>query len=200
MPLTWDSSTDSATTWTVWVMNDSSTSATTEGVWGNWTSGTNYTVTNVWVSWAGTTNGNYPVTAPYTPPLPETEEQRAAREERARLHREQQQAREAECLVAQERAEQLLRDQLTIEQVAQLVQGNYFDVISESGKRYRVQRGRSKNVALLDGERITKRYCIHHDYDVPSPDVMLTQKLMLETMERDFLRIANVHPADAAFA
>ena len=197
MPPTWPDDTGTSTTWIVWVRNNATSSSTTDIVWGEWV---NYgtTASNVWGAWTATTSSANFVPLPHAyQPVPETEEQRAARIERERQQAEERQRREAERVAAQERAEQLLRDQLTIEQAAQLVQGNYFEVISESGKRYQVTRGIQGNVFAYDGARRVGRYCIHPDTDVPVGDVMLAQKLMLETCEREFLRIANHTPVAA---
>jgi hypothetical protein len=158
-------------TWTIWASNATTTSDTV----------------NVWITWNTTASNTYYVGSNYQPP-PETNEQRVQRIERQRVQ-------EAERVAAQERAEQLLRDHLTIEQAAQLLKSNNFDVISESGKRYRVRRG--ERVLALEGEKATRQYCIHPEGGIPAGDVMLAQKLMLEAAELDFLRIANESPAYA---
>lgn len=77
-----------------------------------------------------------------------------------------------------------------------LEKNGWFDVrvpsSDGSSRTYRIRRGVAGNVSLLgpDG-RAVKSFCAHPD-GVPSPDVMLSQKLMLETNEDMFLRIANV--------
>lgn len=97
---------------------------------------------------------------------------------------------------AERRAEGLLRSWLTEKQTADLEKNGWFDVrvpsSDGSSRTYRIRRGVAGNVSLLgpDG-RAVKSFCAHPD-GVPSPDVMLSQKLMLETNEDMFLRIANV--------
>lgn len=68
-----------------------------------------------------------------------------------------------------------------------------FYLTSSSGKRYRIDRGRSQNVRLVEETtgKVVRTYCAHPVEAVPDPDTMLAQKLMLETDEAAFLRIAN---------
>jgi hypothetical protein len=70
-------------------------------------------------------------------------------------------------------------------------QHQHFDVISRDGqRRYRVTRG--QRVKLINPEgRVIKQYCIHPRMDVPAEDTALAQKLMLESEEDRFLRVAN---------
>jgi len=114
--------------------------------------------------------------------VPETDAQRQAREA--------ERAREVEARV---RAEALLRDCLTAEQAAQLLHADAFELLTASGRRYRVRRGRAGNVERLElTGHPTRRYCLHPaDAAVPEADVMLAQKLLLESDEDAFLRIAN---------
>jgi hypothetical protein len=175
MPLTFTDSTSTTGTWTTWVSTatNTATSTTTWTVWCDMTGGT-----------AGNTAGTNYVPIYVPPPPPETPEQQ--RERQARRAREQEEAQQAQA-----RAEELLRDFLTAEQIADLTKSNYFEMISGSGRRYRVYRGRQGNVYLMEQSKATRKYCIHPDLAVPDPDTMLAQKLLLETDEAAFLRIAN---------
>lgn len=104
---------------------------------------------------------------------------------------------EAERARARERAARLLHEHLTAEQLEELSREGRFhlDVLSQDGRRrrYRINRGRSRNVQEVDpgNGRIIKTLCAHPVAYVPDEDTMLAQKLMLETAEAEFLRIAN---------
>ncbi len=69
-----------------------------------------------------------------------------------------------------------------------------FTVISKDGKRtYRITYGIAGNVILIEKGKPVARYCIY-PIGIPIEDVMLAQKLMLETDEESFIRIANRTP------
>lgn len=89
------------------------------------------------------------------------------------------------------RAEALLLSGLSLEQAESLRKYQYFLVSSKDGKRlYRISYGIAGNIHLIEKGRPVAQYCIH-PVGVPTEDVMLAQKLMLETDEESFLRIAN---------
>jgi hypothetical protein len=119
--------------------------------------------------------------------------------EAQRRHQEQT-ARHAQVQVertaAEKRAEKLLQDHLSPKQREELAANRFFTVasIGKDGQRrtYRIHRGRSRNVQQVDASgRVLKTLCAHPAMLVPDPDTMLAQKLMLESQEEDFLRIAN---------
>ena len=63
-------------------------------------------------------------------------------------------------------------------------------------KRYRIHKGRTGNIQLLDGQdKVIKCFCIHPREQCPLDDNVLAQKLLLETNEEEFLRVANHLPA-----
>jgi hypothetical protein len=127
----------------------------------------------------------------------ETPEECAARAAREQAARERWRAERQE---AQRRAAILLREHLTHEQIEELMQERHFRVQAPSGIVYRIDVGYARNVRRLDETgRPIETYCIHpaDALGIPEEDSMLAQKLMLETSEADFLRIANRHPADA---
>ena len=85
----------------------------------------------------------------------------------------------------------LLREWLTPEQLVQFDQHRYFDVIGcHSKRRYRIQHGRS--VLELDryGHPRAALCFVPNEQLVPG-DVMLAQKIGLETDERGALAVAN---------
>lgn len=149
-------------------------SSSTDIAWTAWveyTASANTTLT--WTAWntSDTTSVNY--TAPH-----QTEEQRlqlARRNERAR-----------ELLVAC----------LTSRQRRELEARGYFHVETARGRRrYRLAPGRAPiRVHGEDGSQWS--YCIHPDAGFPQEDVVLAQKLLLETDEEAFLRIANASRVD----
>lgn len=103
---------------------------------------------------------------------------------------------EGERSVAKERAERLLREHLSPRQREELASKGFFtlETVAPTGERrlYRIDRGRSRNVRQVDGNgRVLKTLCAHPAILVPDADTMLAQKLMLETDEQEFLRIAN---------
>jgi hypothetical protein len=91
----------------------------------------------------------------------------------------------------------LLKQWLSPEQLAQYEKGRFFDVTgSVSGKRYRIREGRQQNVYRLEDDREMHGLCF-----VPDPektravgDVMLAQKIALETDEAAALKVAAVFP------
>ena len=87
----------------------------------------------------------------------------------------------------------LLREWLSPEQLAQYDAGSYFDVTgSDSGKRYRIHHGASMNVHEIDGAgRPRVGWCFVPNADLAAGDVMLAQKIALETDERGALAVAK---------
>lgn len=90
---------------------------------------------------------------------------------------------------AAERAEKLLETCLTSGQRESLRKNGWFVVYTKSGRGYQIRRGRARNVIEVNTKRT---YCCHPVDGVPDADTMLAQKLMLETQEDEFLRLANV--------
>jgi hypothetical protein len=87
----------------------------------------------------------------------------------------------------------LMKEWLSQEQLAQYDKHNYFDVTGcHSGKRYRIRHGTGANVYELDDAgRPRAGWCfVPKDYLVAG-DVMLAQKIALETDERGTLAVAN---------
>lgn len=123
----------------------------------------------------------------------EIERQRVAFEQHQQRVARQQGERQA----ADRKAEELLAEHLAPEQREQYRTNKSFEVVLKArfglgSKRYRINHGWSGNVALLDKDgREVERYCIHHRELIPVPDLLLAQKLMLETDEEQFLKIAN---------
>ncbi|MEZ2147294.1 hypothetical protein AAE026_34190 [Bradyrhizobium sp. DN5] len=79
----------------------------------------------------------------------------------------------------------LLRRWLSPAQWEQFARRGYFEVVgSESGKRYRIHAGTSVNVCEIDERgRVREGLCFMPIGALPIGDVMLAQKIALETCE-----------------
>lgn len=179
--------------WGTWSVNYSSNveyTTSTSIVWETWaTTATTLTTPTVWDYWtlSGTGSGSYSYAAP--PPL--TEEQIEAQRVRAEAAQAAAEARRVEQAAAKERARKLLLEALAEEQQQELLANGYFHVETRNGtRRYRLSpTGQPKRVHGEDG--LAWAYCIHPDYGYPQDDIVLAQKLLLESDEDEFLRIAN---------
>ena len=90
----------------------------------------------------------------------------------------------------------LLREWLSPEQRAQFDAERYFDVIGcHSGKKYRIRYGSSANIDELDeAGRPRMGWCFIPSAYLVAGDIMLAQKIALETNERGALAVANRFP------
>lgn len=119
----------------------------------------------------------------------ETAEQRTARRQAHEVACQRQRDFEAVRKAAGERAERLLVACLSSQQRGQLQAQGWFTVQGRSGRVFQIRRGRVRNVVEIATRRT---YCCHPVDGVPDADTMLCQKLMIETQEDEFLRLANV--------
>lgn len=157
-----------------------SASATTDVIWSTWTDSTSVSATITWDAWNTTyTNGN----TSYTLPAVSDEQRERMAVEAAERRREADDAKE--------RARALLVECLTASQRREFNKDGWFHVETANGRRrYRLAPGSAPlRVHGEDGSRWS--YCIHPDYGYPAEDTVLAQKLLLETDEDAFLRIAN---------
>lgn len=197
------------------------TSATTSAwdfqpAWGAWNVTFTSTTGSTMVYDAGSNTaipvgGSFTITAPqwvtWSADYQETEDQRAAREERDREVRERQRERQAEMEAraaeqrlereqAESRALELLRSLLSDAQWASYQDNGWFEVRGKSGRRWRVRnRGQSGNVDLMPeiGEERDVTYCAHPPEHLPDADAHAAQMLALVTDDEAFIRTANVH-------
>jgi hypothetical protein len=91
------------------------------------------------------------------------------------------------------RALTLLKEWLSPQQRDCYERFRYFDVVgSDTGTRYRIHHGTQTNIDELGntGQHICK-WCFVPDGDLVAGDVMLAQKIALETNERGALSIAH---------
>jgi hypothetical protein len=94
---------------------------------------------------------------------------------------------------ADARALALLRSWLTPEQDRQWADRGEFDVVGgDTGTRYRITYRAVMNVHQLDDAgRPVKQWCFAPVGNLATGDVLLAQKIALETMERQALALAN---------
>ena len=117
----------------------------------------------------------------------------------AQYFREVQAAREryrARFATREERGVNLLREWLSPEQRAQFDAKRYFDVIGcDSGKRYRIHYGETTNVHEIgDDDLPAVGWCFMPVGSLVVGDVMLAQKIALDTHEYRALAVANRSP------
>lgn len=130
----------------------------------------------------------------------ETEEQRTARIEAARLAREQEALEAAEYA---ERAQLLLLSHLDEDEIERWLQYHELEVISQSGKRYLIDGSKTAhNIFELDeaGTKI-KEFCVYGP-GVPLADNALTQMLCLRYSEAHLLSRANawdIHSGETVY-
>lgn len=99
-----------------------------------------------------------------------------------------------ETLHANRRAKALLHRHLRRDQRHELRGFGYFTVVGQDGHSYRVKEGTCQNVFLLEGDIETVRYCIVPDgIRIPTYDLMLAQKIMLECDIENFKKTANFY-------
>ena len=87
----------------------------------------------------------------------------------------------------------LLREWLSQEQLTQYDARKYFEVTGcHTGKRYRICHGKVANVFELDDDGLPREgWCFAPNDHLVAGDVMLAQKIALETDERGALATAN---------
>jgi len=181
--------------------------ATATTTWANWTSSGTGTATSAWTQWAATDTCQSTSTTAYVvwdawTGYEAVTTKESAEERRIRETHEAEERKERERLAAEratkekareKKARQLLREVLTEEQDKDLDKKGYFELISVgSGQKYRINKGRSRNINKLDKDgKVCGIVCFHprdylHDYDT-----MAAQKLMLEYNEEQVKKVAN---------
>ncbi len=129
-------------------------------------------------------NYNY---QPWTPQPAEAPEIIAARVARYEAERRK---KDRANRVAEARAERLLLSHLTPAQVVEYKTMRRFRVLLQDGSEFIVEKGYSRNVFRIEDGKKVQAYCIHPSETMPDGDVMLAQKLMLESDRKAFERIA----------
>ncbi len=178
--------------WCTWTSSDATTSTAsdTSGTWNGWCSSGTSTTSCTTTTWSGWVNVTYA--------KQESEAEKEARLEQTRIAAEAQKKRDEERAakdkIKEEKARQLLAEVLTDEQDAQLDKDGYFDLQNvKTGTRYRINKGRSRNIQQLDDKtgKPIKTICFHPGEYLHNYDTMVIQKLMLENDEEQVRRVAN---------
>src|SRR5262249_8506496 len=104
--------------------------------------------------------------------------------------------REEHCrshLQSEERSQALLRQWLSPDQAEQYDECQRFEVVgSDTGTRYRILRGTIMNIVELAANGcVRRRWCFAPEGAFATGDVMLAQKIALETFELTALAVAN---------
>lgn len=132
------------------------------------------------------------------------EEERRQEEIRARQQAlvDEQARRRDERVQAETRAKELLLAHLTEEQREMVKAHGWFIVEGgRSNRRYRIHTYKAAgNIEMLErqghlfctpNDQATHQLCCHCDHTIPLSDQILAQKMMLESHEDEFLRLAN---------
>jgi hypothetical protein len=114
----------------------------------------------------------------------------------ALLHECQARWRPRPRIAAEKRAMALLRSWLTPEQDKQWAARSEFEVIGcDTGTRYRITYRAVMNVHQLDpAGRTMVQWCFSPEGGLAPGDILLAQKIALETMEQKVLALANSQP------
>jgi hypothetical protein len=118
---------------------------------------------------------------PDAPPRPGVDFGRDFRPNQQRWHRSE----------AETRSKELLYGLLSGEQLAEMEAATQFHVQGADGHTYLIRKGHGHNVWRIEGGLRTIEYCIVTRGHVPVYDLMLTQKLLLETDPEHFMAKAN---------
>ena len=94
---------------------------------------------------------------------------------------------------AEARAVQLQKDVLSKEECRELAERGYLDVPSPgvAGRTYRVPAG-SGWVEVYESGSLQMRLCVEPERPLPTGDLVIMHKLMIEGNEDHYLRTANV--------
>lgn len=192
-------------TWNTWNTITSTTTAYSDTVICGYSGGTasGTTTSNyIWNSWTTVVGNPYAVQS--SPRIPTPEEQLAA-QERALEYLRDKEKRESDRKEARNKSLIILLDNLSQEQKDSYEKDKFFVVKGKSGKRYAIMHLRNDavtaNIIVLKDKvsndndpikNIDYRICAHAN-DVPIGDQLLSQKLMLENCEEEFLNVSNKH-------
>lgn len=104
---------------------------------------------------------------------------------------------EREYGVAMQRSRILLLGMLSPQQTADLEQHHYFEVTGQDGRLYRITDKDHQNVYLIQDGKPLIRYCaIMANWRIPVYDLLLAQKLLIESDLDRFMEVANQRRLD----
>jgi len=188
---------------TVGITDTSSTSSTSTFFhWVNAATGSASTVNNVtWGNWVNQVGIRQDGRVRVEVSEEVRREAALARTERDRQWRAEREEREAKRKLADETAMQLLRSCLSQEQNDDLRTHGHFFVKGQSGRLYRIDKGKHGNIKAVDPQTKVwyESLCAAPRGGVPNGDAMLMQKLMLETAEEAFRSYSNISLKDGKY-
>jgi hypothetical protein len=122
----------------------------------------------------------------------ETDEQRIVREEREAAAQVAYQERQKKTAEAREKAKKTLSSVLSKKQREQYVKEGVFE-LDVNGRLYRVKPGCRVERLHPETKKVQSYFCIHphNAHEIPPEDTALSQKLLLEAAEAEFLKLAN---------
>lgn len=182
-------------------------------LWNTWTSTAStasYTINTVWNGWTGTIanssttgSGYYYNNGAQHTRIPEASAERVAEvQRRAEEQRQRRLAIDEAEKAAEVRAAETLLSLLTEDQRVQWQREKAFELITQAGRRYRIERGVAGNISLIEDGEVTERLCAHPPVEfreegriigrLPREDVVIAQMLHLQADEEDFRRVANI--------
>jgi hypothetical protein len=195
--------TNAGTVWQDW--NNNYIQGTTAGTTANvvWYGWNQYyvrgatTIVNAWVQWNTEIYGTgqtqvQTVQRPAYQGYSETDEQRIAREERETAAQAAYQERQKKTAEAREKAKKTLSSVLSKKQREQYVKEGVFE-LDVNGRLYRVKPGCRVERLHPETKKVQSYFCIHphNAHEIPPEDTALSQKLLLEAAEAEFLKLAN---------
>ncbi len=92
---------------------------------------------------------------------------------------------------AYKRAARLLHGCLTPKQRREWHKKNHIHVIGQDGQLYRIEARSHQNVFLIEDGVPAIQFCVVSQQKMPVPDLMLAQKLLLESNIEHFMKLAN---------
>lgn len=178
-----------------YVATSSTSTSTSDSIWNNWCTSSTTTASYGDHTIYYPSREDPPVPAFLTPEVQEQlREERAREQARQEAVLQEQERRIAKAAKvkkeADERSRDLLLSLLNHAQRQMFEKEGHFDVLGRSGQVYRLRTGRSINVDLV-GQK--QRLCAVVPSELPVYDQLAAQKLMIETNEDQFLRIAIRH-------
>lgn len=173
--------------------------------WEQWTTSTTAATTDIYTIWCDSTSAtsttfDYWIQEYSTIQTIRADQMQRAIERQQQLEQQRQESersfheQQKQKQQARRKAKVLLLENLNTQQIKEYNKEGHFFVVSPSGRLYRIREGRSINIDLMKGNSridVEKRLCAHPDILCPNEDTMLAQKLYLENMEQEFLRVAN---------
>ena len=137
------------------------------------------TTEQVWISWnQQVIAGNITIN-----PSQQTQEENEAQREAWRVSEEKRKA-------ASVRARKALLDVLAPPQREQFEYNGSFE-LEVNNRLYRVRPGQRVERLNRNTKRVESYFCIHPYESLPAEDIAISQKLLLEADEAEFLRLAN---------